>query len=514
MTAVRSPARRSAVPARRYTARIAVLGLLGLTACARLAPYHPPPAPGVQNYVRAAARAPRPEPGVPAQVFAYGAAPPARWWQLFRSPVLDAALEHALAANPSLRQAKAALAVARANARAVEGGFDPQVTGTLQAARERISASTLGNGGGSKTFSVYSGGVTVTYSPDLFGLYRLVASGEQAQVDYARYQQDAAYLALEGNVVETLLQIASLESQIRATRIILLDERRLLALLHSQYRIGAVTSVTVLTQTGQLATTEASLVALQNQRTAARHALAALMGAYPEQTALPTLALRDIHLPLTLPVSLPSALLRARPDLRGDEALLRAANAAVGEAIVRMYPNLNLTGSFGGASDVPGDLFLPVNRVWSIIAGVTAPLFDGGTLEARKQAQVAAYQGAIAAYQTAVLSAFEQVANALRALEYDRRILALERRALKASGKALVLARQQYRDGAVQYLTVLTAEIANSDARIAYERARAQRYLDTSALLVATGGGGSARALATKPSLSSTASAPVRTPSP
>ncbi|HET9122207.1 MAG TPA: TolC family protein, partial [Acidiferrobacteraceae bacterium] len=217
---------------------------------------------------------------------------------------------------------------------------------------------------------------------------------------------------------------------------------------------------------------------------------------------------------LTLPVSLPSALLRARPDLRGDEALLRAANAAVGEAIVRMYPNLNLTGSFGGASDVPGDLFLPVNRVWSIIAGVTAPLFDGGTLEARKQAQVAAYQGAIAAYQTAVLSAFEQVANALRALEYDRRILALERRALKASGKALVLARQQYRDGAVQYLTVLTAEIANSDARIAYERARAQRYLDTSALLVATGGGGSARALATQPSLSSTASAPGRTPSP
>lgn len=462
-----------------------------LAGCAVGPRYQAPAPPAVARYTNGSPAGTQAisGPAGAAQTFEYGAKLKGLWWQLFRSPVLNDAMDRALRQNPGLRQAEATLQEARENARAANGVFYPQVTGNLQGAREKSSGAGSGGLFPGRIFSLYSGNVAVSYSPDLFGLQRLVASTERAQVDYQRFTRDAAYLTLEGNVATTLIEEASLRSQIKATHTIIDDQAQLLKLLSSQYRFGAVSSVAVLTQTQQVASNQAVLASLEEQLTVRRHALAVFLGAYPEHAGIATLSLSDLTLPQTLPVSLPSTLVRQRPDIRGAEAILRVANGTLGEAVARLYPQLTLTGTYGGESNTARNLFLPGNRIWALAAGLTAPIFEGGTLEARKRAAAAAYRGAVAGYQGTVLNAFQQVANALRALQYDAHVLAYQRQALSAANRALRLARVEYRAGAVQYLSILTTEVDAANARIAYVRARAQRYQDTVALMVALGGG-------------------------
>lgn len=454
--------------------------------------YHAPMAPSAGRYTASTAPAHTVAARGPAggrQVFEYGARLGRMWWRLFHSAALDRAVRRALARNPGLAQAQAALAQAQADAAAAMGVFYPQVTANGGVAREQTTSAGAGGAFPGNTFTLYSGNVTVAYSPDLFGLNRLVARAQQAQVDQQRYLRDAAYLTLEGNVADTLIQEAALRSEIKTTESVIRKDRALLTLVGRQYHSGAVTYTAVLTQREQLASSEAARATLRQQLAASRHALAALMGDYPATAPPVHVALDDLVLPKRLPVTLPSALVRQRPDIRASEANLRFANANIGEAVARMYPLLTLTADFGTQSNQIGDLFLPATRVYDLAAGLAAPIFNGGTLEAQKRAAVAAYEGGIASYQAVVLAAFQQVADALRALQYDAQTLAFQRHALVAADGALRLSEIQYRDGAVQYLTVLTTQIQDANTRLAYVQARAQRYRDTVALFVALGGG-------------------------
>ncbi|MHB1943069.1 MAG: efflux transporter outer membrane subunit [Acidiferrobacteraceae bacterium] len=471
---------------------LAIWVLAVVAGCTPGPAYHAPTAPSTGRYTASAAPTQTVTAHGPAggrQVFEYGERLNRMWWRLFHSAALDHAVRRALARNPGLAQAQAALAQAQADAAAAMGVFYPQVTANGGAARQQTTSAGGGGTFPGNTFSLYSGNVTVAYSPDLFGLNRLVARAQQAQVDQQRYLRDAAYLTLEGNVADTLIQEAALRSEIRTTESVIRKDRALLALVARQYHGGAVTYTAVLTQREQLASSEAARASLRQQLAASRHALAALMGDYPATAPSVHVALDDLVLPKHLPVTLPSVLVRQRPDIRASEANLRLANANIGEAVARMYPLLTLTAAFGTQSNQIGSLFLPATRVYDLAAGLTAPIFNGGTLEAQKRAAIAAYEGGIAGYQTVVLAAFQQVADALRALQYDAQTLAFQRHALVAADGALRLSEIQYRDGAVQYLTVLTTEIQDANTRLAYVQARAQRYRDTVALFVALGGG-------------------------
>ena len=202
--------------------------------------------------------------------------------------------------------------------------------------------------------------------------------------------------------------------------------------------------------------------------------------------ALPKLA--ALHLPPSLPVSLPATLVRVRPDVRAAEAQLRAANAQVGEAVARLYPSVQLSAGLGQQSNGWGALFDSASRIWSVAAAAAAPLYDGGTLRAQRKAAEAAYQAVFANYRAAVLTAFRDVADALRALQRDADALGARARALDAAQSAFDLARSQYREGAADYLGLLTSEVQVQNARSAYIAAETQRYTDSVALFIALGG--------------------------
>ncbi|MDE2089636.1 MAG: efflux transporter outer membrane subunit, partial [Gammaproteobacteria bacterium] len=443
--------------------------LLSLAGCALAPPYHAPAAPAVDAYTHTPpprVTASTAGPAGQAQRFDYGAPPSDQWWQLFRSPEIDTLIQQALANNPGLVQAQARLRQAQAAMAAASGIFYPQITGNFGASRQKTSSASSGGRFPGQIYSLYSGGLAVSYYPDFFGVNRLVYKGARAQVDYQRYELGAARLTLIGNVASAAISAAGVRAQIDATRAIITNEKRLLDLTETQYQVGTVSYLNVVNQRSQVAASEASLPALEQQWAVYQHQLAILLGELPAQWRDEIPRLDGVTLPQRIPVSLPSTLLQQRPDIRAAEAQLRYANAQIGVAVAQMYPTVTLSADFGQNSTTLGTFLNSAGNVWGLAGNLVLPLFKGGTLEAQKQEAIAAYDATLAAYRQTVLGSFQQVANALRALEHDAEMLHAQRQALEATREALRLSETSYRAGAVDYLSLLTAEVQYNNARL------------------------------------------------
>jgi NodT family efflux transporter outer membrane factor (OMF) lipoprotein len=200
------------------------------------------------------------------------------------------------------------------------------------------------------------------------------------------------------------------------------------------------------------------------------------------------MVMEDITLPADLPITVPSQLVRQRPDILAAEAQLHRASADIGVATAALYPSFTLNGSYGLENTSLKNLFENTSSIWNFGANLSAPLFHGGTLRSKRQAAVEAYSQSLANYRQTVLSAFAQVADTLRALEHDAEALQAQSQALSAAQEALRLVQANYQAGIANYLQVLVADNQYHQARIGYLQAQTQRYQDTVALFVALGG--------------------------
>lgn len=425
-----------------------------------------------------------------AQRFVLGQEIQAQWWNLFQSEALDGLIHQALTNSPTLEAAKAKLREAGENWRAKAGSLFPSVDANVSATHQRISGASFGQPGGSFSFDLFNASVKVSYYLDIFGGTRRELEGLQAQVDYEGFQERAAYLALTSNIVTATAKEASLRAQIRTTKEILAVQEQVLDLVKKQQELGGASLSDVYAQYSQLARTKTTLPPLEKDLAFTRHQLAVLAGVFPEKAGtLPEFDMDSQRLPLELPVSLPSTLVRNRPDILASEALLHAACAQVGVATADLYPKVTLTGSYGSESEKLDNMFTPGTAVWSLGAGLLQPVFHGGELRAKKRAAVAAYDEAAANYRGTVLQAFREVADALRALDDDARALKAQSESETGARLLLDLTKRQYELGAVNYLSLLNAQRDYQLARMGLVQAEAARFADTAALFQAMGGG-------------------------
>ena len=427
--------------------------------------------------------------GGEAQHFVMAADIPGEWWTLYHSPALDQLVRQALANNPSLAAAQASLRQAEETYKSTQAGlFMPNVTGNLQGGRERLSQASTGLAS-SQTYNLYNASVSVSYTLDVFGANAQALEAQRASLDYQRFQTQAADLSLTANVVTTAVREASLREQVAATQDLLQAEQEQLQALQGQLRLGGVAMTAVLAQRSVIAATQASLPALQNSLSQARNQLAVYTGRAPAEDGLPHIGLDELSLPQALPLSLPTDLVRQRPDVRASEAQLHQAAAQLGVASANLYPQFTLTGTLGSSAFKTSELFDHNWTFWNLLGGVTQPLFDGGALSAKKRAAQAGYEAAAAQYRNAVLLAFANVADSLRALEFDALTLKQQVEAESLARQTLALSQQQYRLGALSYLSLLDAQRSYQQARLSLVSARAARYADTAALFQALGGG-------------------------
>jgi NodT family efflux transporter outer membrane factor (OMF) lipoprotein len=423
-----------------------------------------------------------------AQFFAFANDLPGEWWRLFASPELDEMIKRGISQNASLAAAQAALRKSEEDLRAVKGSIlFPAANANLQAARQRTSGNM--NQGESMTYNLYNTSVSVSYTLDIFGGGRRQIEAYQAQIDFRRFTYEATYLTLTANIATTVIQEASLRTQLETTKAIIAAEQKQLDVLNKQFELGAVSKTAVLSQETQLALTRAGLPPLEKQIDLTRHALAVLIGQFPGEAKLPQFSLDSLRLPRELPVSLPSALVRQRPDIQASEALLHQACASVGVATANLFPQITLSAGYGFQAISTDILFNGQSVIWNLGAGLLQPIFRGGELTAKRRSAIAAYDQAAAEYRQTVLKAFQDVADSLRALEADARTLQAQAQAEAAAKAALALIEKQFELGAVSYPLLLIANRDYQKTRMNLIVAQAQRYADTAALFQALGGG-------------------------
>lgn len=316
-----------------------------LAGCAVGPNFEPPKAPTSQTYDRLEQGAD--DSGKAAAVSTMpGALVPGQWWQLFKSNSLDQTLHVAIADSPTLASAQATLAAAREAVIVARAGYLPRIGATAGAQRSGSGASGGGAGPGAVGSASYSLGLTASYTFNAFGgaTLRLVEQ-QQALADSQRYQVAGTYLTLTGGVVAQALTIASTRLQIAITLDLLASDQKNLDLTTRMFEAGAAARTDVLTAESQLASDQASLPSLRQQLSVASHALAILVGHAPADWQVPDFDLSEFTLPAELPLILPSALVRQRPDILAAEEQLHAASANIGIAVAQEYPSITLSGS-------------------------------------------------------------------------------------------------------------------------------------------------------------------------
>jgi len=471
---------------------VAVGAALACGSCAVGPDFKRPPAPDTSQYTvqpLPPSTAVTDAPAGAAQAFATGAQIPAQWWTLFRSEALDALVNQALLANPTVQSAQAALRQAHENVLAAWGVFAPAIDATGSAERQRISGGEFGPGAPAAVYNLYNVSVKVSYALDIWGGSRRELEALRAQRDYQRYALEATYLTLASNVVTTAIAQASLRAQIDSTERLVAASSQRLEVVRKQQALGGASAADVLAQQTELSQDRATLPNLRDQLERQRSLMATLLGRVPSDQPDVSFQLSDLQLPESLPVSLPSQLVTQRPDVRQQEELLHQASAQIGVATANMLPQITLSASYGASSTTADALFHSVNRAWTVGAGVTQPLFHGGQLLHQRRAAVAAYDQAAAQYRETVLTAFRNVADSLRALSDDADALGAQNEAEQAAAASLALTDRQYALGAVSFLTLLNAQRAEHQARTLLIQAQAARYADTAALFQALGGG-------------------------
>jgi NodT family efflux transporter outer membrane factor (OMF) lipoprotein len=299
----------------------------------------------------------------------------------------------------------------------------------------------------------------------------------------------AVDITLSANVAEAAITEASLQDQIDTTNELIGIGRQILSLLQFQKSKGYIGGADIAAQQTQLAQLEASLPPLIKQRDQQKDLLAVLIGGYPVQTAGEKFSLADFTLPPDLPLSLPSVLVDQRPDVLQAEENMHAASAEIGVARANRLPNITLSANAGSNALAIGQIFGPGTGFWNIGAALLAPIFDGGTKLHQERAARYAYQQSAEQYRGTVLTAFQNVADTLVALQQDAETLKADAAAVGAAKTSLDLARLQYKDGYAAYLSVLNADQAYQQARLAQVQAEADRFTDTTALFQALGGG-------------------------
>jgi NodT family efflux transporter outer membrane factor (OMF) lipoprotein len=467
------------------------LFLITLSSCAVGPDFQRPEAPQVASYTgETSEQASAPKQDGDAQHLVPGGDIPAQWWQLFHSKALDDLVTEALKANPDLEAAQAALRVAKENTAAGEGAYYPSLSANFEPSRQKQSNITQSNlNNGALVYNLFTAGVNVSFVPDVFGGTRRQVEVLKAEENQQRFQLEATYLTLTSNLVASAITESSLRGQIAATEDIIKAEQQQLDILQHKNALGEAAGVDVLAQETLLRQAEQTLPPLQKQLAQQRDALAALLGRFPNAVIAETFEISDLKLPNELPLSIPSKLVEQRPDIRAAEEQLHAASADIGIAIADMLPQINLTGSTGSLAAGIGQLFTPGNGFWTLAAGVTQPIFEGGTLLHHKRAADAAYDEAAAQYRSVVLAAFQNVADTLHALDFDRRALEASAKAEQTAERNLDIVRKELALGEIDHLTLITAEQAWQQARISEIQARANRYADTAALFQALGGG-------------------------
>ena len=465
-----------------------------LSGCAVGPDFRSPPPPQVERLTPSGLTRVRLS-GVEQQAYVQGLEIPRQWWELFHCPALNAVVERAIVENPDLAAARAAVRIAGANASAAGGAFFPQVSANANGSRQQPTAAQAASSGSSTSpYSVRSGQLSVSYMFDVFGLNRRRVESLEAQTEQQHYELQAAYVTLTSRIALTAIEEAELREAIRAAQNSVRIGRELLDALEQQFKAHDVSRLDIATQQAGLAQLEQELPPLQKRLATNRDLMIALTGHLAGEGLPEKFEFECLHLPKDLPVSLPSEIVRQRPDVRAAEANMHAASAEIGVAIANRLPQFNLSANIGASGATLASIANVASLsspfvFWTLAGSASQLLFDGFSAEQRQRAAEAGLERAAALHRSAVVAAFQNIADVLHAIEADHRTVAAAARGEKAAKVNLDLTRETLKLGQASAQQVLSAQQLYAQGAMATVRAKAATRANTVLLYQALGGG-------------------------
>jgi outer membrane protein, multidrug efflux system len=411
------------------------------------------------------------------------------WWRQFNSADLNSLLEQAHRANDDLGAAVARVREADAQRRLAGAALLPSVTATGSAARGRSPAPT----GGFQEGDQFEPLLTVGYEFDFWGKNWAAYRAARATAAASRYDRETVELTVMASVAGTYFQVLELRERVAVAGDNLASASHILRGLRLEQRVGTATALDVAQQETSVATLNASIPPLIQQLRQATDALAILVGRTPESLEVGTASLDELAAP-AVTAGLPSELLERRPDVASAEAQLIAANANVAVARAAFFPSISLTATGGFESSALSTLLEPASRIWSLGAGLSQPIFEGGALRAQSAYAKARYSELLANYHKAVISAFGNTEDALSEVRQTTDQLEREQVAVAQASRAFDIAQAQLKAGTINVLTLLNTQMALFAARDALAQVKLARLQASLDLFRALGGGWTERA--------------------
>lgn len=419
-----------------------------------------------------------------------GAATPSLdWWRGFRSAELTQLMEEAQTVNLDIAAAVARLRQADAQARITGAALLPTLSAGGQENYARTSgssASGLTNNG--REITNFQASLSASYEIDFWGKNRDAALAAEETANANRFDRDVVALTTMAAVANAYFQVVTAQDRIRTAERNIASAQRILDAIKQRFSAGTGTDLDVAQQESVLANQRASVPLLRTTLAQNKHALATLVSRPPESVRVAGGTLNAIAAPKVTP-GLPSELLTQRPDIRRQEAQLAAATANVGSARAQFFPTIQLTGSGGYQSSALVALFNPNAAFFSLVGGLTQPIFDGGRIRGNFELTQARQDELVQTYRKTVVSAFADVDNALVAIRQTTERLRLQREVVRASRRAFELSEQQLRAGTADIVIVLNTQLTLFQAEDTLSQAQLARLQAFVSLFQALGGG-------------------------
>ncbi|WP_445488076.1 efflux transporter outer membrane subunit [Rhodopseudomonas sp. RCAM05734] len=418
-----------------------------------------------------------------------GAVPALDWWRGFRSRELTQPMEEAQTVNLDIAAATARIIQADAQARITGAALLPSLSGGGQETYSRTSgssASGLTNNG--REIVNYSASLSASYEIDFWSKNRDAALALEETANANRFDRDVVALTTLTAVANAYFQVLASQDRIRTAERNIASAQRILDAIKQRLSAGTGTDLDVAQQESVLANQRAAVPPLRQTLAQNVNALATLVSRPPESVRVAGGSLNNISSPRVTP-GLPSELLTQRPDIRRQESQLASATANVGSARAQFFPSIQLTGQGGYQSSALVALFQPNAAFFSLVGGLTQPIFDGGRIRGNFELTQAKQDELLQTYRKTVVSAFADVDNALVAIRQTSEKLRLQRDVVTASRRAFQLSEQQLRAGTADIVTVLNTQLTLFQAEDALSQAQLARLLAIVSLYQALGGG-------------------------
>ena len=457
---------------RRWQVTGAVLAL-ALTACSLGPAYHRPSIP------------PPPAWNTPTAAAAPQAWPSADWWRGFNSAELSRLMLTGKAANDDLAAAVARVREADAQLRISSSPLLPSLDATGDGSRQRTISPTSG---GALLYNEFATGLNASYELDFWGENRAIRSAALATANASRYDRETVELTVMSGIADTYFSVLALRDRVRIARANLASAEQTLQGLKTDEEVGTSNALDVAQQDTIVATVAATIPPLLQQERQQTDALAILIGQTPQSFYITASSLAGIAAPM-VGAGVPSQLLARRPDVANAEAQLIAANANIRAARAAFFPTIDLTASGGYESRALSTLLEPGSRVFSVSAGITQPIFHGGSVLGEYRLSKARYDELLADYHKAVISAFGNVEDSLAAVNDTGDQLQREQVATDKARGAYEMAQDQFHAGVVNILTVLSTETSLFSAQDALAQAQLAHLTALVGLYNALGGG-------------------------